>query len=345
MKLRTLASLAVSGRLSLLRSIAGFSEPFYRVSFLGVAAAEGVLAKLASGPLPLDGIAGALGLPEPLDARAREGLRAWLDVGVTLGELRSGPEGYSLRGRLARRLADPANDDGAAFFEEIATVHHALIAATPARLRRGVRFALAETPGEIPARSSRLLEPWVNEAIDRAVASTGPIRVFEVGCGSAHLLRYAASRNPELTAVGLEREPAVAAAARENVRKWGLEARIAIEEGDLRDRAPDPAFDLATLHNIVSYVPVEARVDLFRHVRGFLRPGGRVLATTGCRGGTVGFEVLNLWAAMTEGCGCLPFPADLEAQLREAGFEEVESRNLVGKFDSFYAFSGRRPLE
>ena len=40
-------------------------------------------------------------------------------------------------------------------------------------------------------------------------------------------------------------------------------------------RAAEPAFDLATLHNNIYYFPVAERVSLLRHVRGFLRPGGR----------------------------------------------------------------------
>jgi hypothetical protein len=59
------------------------------------------------------------------------------------------------------------------------------------------------------------------------------------------------------------------------------------------------------------------------HVRRFLHPGGRLLITTGARGGSAAMEVLNLWATMTEGCGALPEPAELERQLEQAAYTEV----------------------
>jgi SAM-dependent methyltransferase len=310
---------------------------YYRVSFLASCASGGLLEILAQGPLPLDRIATALGTP----AAMRDGLEAWLRFGVSLGELGAGSAGYRLRGRLARQLARPANDATTALIEEAAALHNRFIIETPCRVRDGHRFTLADVDGPLVARSSRSLEPFVCEAVDDAVPRSGPLRLFEVGCGSGAYIHHAATRNGALTALGLELDPRVAERARANIARWNLASRVAIAAGDVRTRAPDPLYDLATLHNNVNYFPVDTRVDVLRHVRAFLRPGGRLLVTIACLGNGGSFDILNLWGAMTAGCGRLPAPDELAAQIEQAGFTDVVRRSLIPG-ETFYSFMAAR---
>lgn len=337
MKLRTFWRLARSGQLGLLARINRLHRHYCRMDFLGAALRHGVLARLAPGPLSLAELAAVLA-PDPC---AREGLEAWLDYGVSLAVLERTAAGYAIRDRLARQLVEPANDPAAAMFEEATGLHHALLMDSIERLGAGRPFTLADQSGEVVARSSRLLEPLVFEAIEWAIPARGAVRLLEIGCGSSALLRHAAQRNPELMAVGLELQPAVAAMARENVAGWGLAARIAIETGDVRARAAEPAFDFATLHNNVYYFPVPERPALFAHIRAMLRPGGTLLVTTPCRGGSPAMEILNLWATVTEGCGRLPDREELERQLADAGLTRVRSRSLLPG-DRYYAFAATR---
>jgi len=333
MRLGTIVDMARSGRLALLLATSRAMRASYRTSFLAAAVESGVLVRLAGGPRPLDRLAAELGVAPAM----RDGLEAWLGLGVWLGELRRRPDGYTLRSRLARRLADPAHDAGAAMVEEAGTLHPRLILETPRRLREGRWFTLGDQNGALIARSSRILEPIVGEAVDSAVPTGGAPRLFEIGCGTGVYIRRAAERNPALTAVGLELQDAAGALAGANIARWGLAGRVAIEVGDVRARTPRPEFDLATLHNNIYYFPVAERVALLRHVRGFLRPRGRLLLTTVCLGPGVAVDILNLWGAMTTGCGRLPAPDELTTQLREAGFTSVECRSLIPR-DSFYAF-------
>jgi SAM-dependent methyltransferase len=324
MKLRTAAELLRSGQAGVLLSLSRLTPSYYRVCFLGTAAATGLLRRLASGPASLDQLAGELATPA-----GREGLEAWLDFGVSLGLLRRAQGGYALRGRLSRALADPTYDPVAALFEEIATLHHRWIAETPLRLREARPFSLDELPADLVARSSLTLEPFVREAVRDAVPVRGPVRLLEIGCGSGQHIRTAAERNPELRALGVDLAPAAVALARDNIRAWGLVDRVQIEEGDVRLHTPDGAFDLATLHNNIYYFPVERRTALLAHVRGFLRRGGRLLLTTAVRGGSPTTELLNLWGATTAGCGRLPGREELAAQLRAARFVTVRLRRLI----------------
>jgi hypothetical protein len=76
------------------------------------------------------------------------------------------------------------------------------------------------------------------------------------------------------------------------------------------------------------------------HIRRFLRPGGFLLVTTCCQGGSLGAEALNLWGAATHGAGRLPAEPELVSQLREAGYRNVKTKNLLpgDRFVAFQAF-------
>jgi len=309
--------------------------PFYQVIWLATAKRTGVLARLAGSAMRR----GEMGALHGGDATMRDAWEAWLAVGIRVGLLSFDGERYALSG-LARALSKPENDATLALVEEVATLHYRLIGETSEKLSRGELWQLADQDGELTARSSRALEAFQFDAIDRACPQAGPVRLLEIGCGEGYCMRHAAQRNPSLTALGLELQPDVAARARENVKGWGLESRIAVELSDVRAREAVAEFDIATLHNNVYYFPTQQRADVLRHVRGFLREGGRLLLTTCCRGGNAGMAVLNLWGAATVGAGRLPDVAELRRQLVDAGFRHVEVRRLIPG-DAYYAFVAR----
>jgi len=325
------------GRLSALLGAAAQLKSFYKLTYLAAAGEAGLLNRLASGPATLDALAGFYGAKR----RGREALEAWLQMGVRLQLLSLGPRGYALRA-LARKLAQPQNDPVLAMVEEVVGLHHKLITATIPKLRIGELWSLSDQDGELIARSSRVLESFQAEVIRSTFPARGALRLLEIGCGSGIYLRYAAERNLSLTAVGLELQPAVAEMARINLRDWGLENRVKIETGDIREKAPDEPFDIATLYNNIYYFPVEERVKLLGHIAGFLKPGGFLLLTTCCQGGSLGAEALNLWGAATSGAGRLAAEGELIRQLREAGYRTVKAKNLIpgDRFVSFQAFRG-----
>jgi SAM-dependent methyltransferase len=336
MRAKTLTELWRRGQLRLLLRATRLATPYYRVAWLAAASRAGLLQRLADGAVPLDRLA----LYFAPDAGDSDGLRSWLDMGVQLRELEHRNGAYALRGFLARKLADPDNDAIAAILEEVATLHHRLLLETPERLQSGRRFTLDDQDGVLIARSSRVIEPFVQEAIDDALPAHGALRLLEVGAGTGTHIRYAAGRNPQLTALGLELQPQVAELANQNLREWGLAERAAVDKGDVRERTPEAAFDLVTLHNNIYYFPVEERPALLGHLRGFLAPGGRLLLTTGCAGGGPAMQALDIWSANTDGCGRLPQVDEMEGQLREAGFRDVRSRRLMPG-ESYFGFQGR----
>jgi protein-L-isoaspartate O-methyltransferase len=337
MPLKPFFRLWLDGRLSALVGATAELKSFYKLTYLAAAGEAGLLNRLASGPATLDSLAELYAV----DDRGRDALEAWLQFGVRLRLLSLGPRGYALRA-LARKLCRPENDSVLAMVEEVVELHHKLITATIPKLRARELWSLTDQDGELIARSSRILEVFQAEIIRSTFPARGALRLLEIGCGSGIYLRYAAERNGSLTALGLELQPAVAEMARTNLRGWGLESRVKVETGDIREKVPDEPFDIATLYNNIYYFPVEDRAKLLGHIRSFLKPSGFLLVTTCCQGGSLGAEALNLWGAATCGAGRLPAEVELVGQLREAGYSTVQTKNLLpgDRFIAFQSFRG-----
>lgn len=71
------------------------------------------------------------------------------------------------------------------------------------------------------------------DALLLAAAAPPATRALDAGCGAGTALLAAAWRMPETIWVGVERDPAMAALARNNVAANGLMDRVSIDEGDV----------------------------------------------------------------------------------------------------------------
>ena len=98
--------------------------------------------------------------------------------------------------------------------------------ATPEDLLLDGRVRLRQAQGGYRAGMDAALLAAACDAPDGA-------RVLEAGCGVGGALLAAAARRPGAVFVGMERDPAAAALARENVGLNGMEARVEILAGDV----------------------------------------------------------------------------------------------------------------
>jgi 4-hydroxy-2,2'-bipyrrole-5-carbaldehyde O-methyltransferase len=340
MKFRTIIGLIASGQFYLLLRLNNIFRQSYRSSFVAAALSEGIYTLLRDKPASLDQLYQHLNGSQAGEDGSMEKLKTWLDVGVSLGELNLTSAGYGLHSQLSRQLAQPSNDGIAAMYQEVCTLHHDLITQTPARLREKRFLMWADTDGELIARSSRILEPYILEIVDSVVPEKGAIHLLEVGCGSGVYIRRACLRNPELQAVGLELQPDVADLARKNLRAWGLAERVRVDSGDIRNYTCPERFDLVTLHNNIYYFPIRERLELIRRLANFLNPGGKIVVTSACQG-FKSTMMLNLWAEMTEGAGALPQADALWDLISQAGFLSLRKIELFPG-GGFFAFVGSK---
>lgn len=332
MRLRTLLGFLSRTPFRLARSIEKTSNEFYRATFVSAGLSEGIFAVLNDGPVSPEGILKALGTGgDP------EKLRAWLDLGVSLGELERGPQGYGLKGVLSRGLSDDANDPWRAYLISRVEVFYRYILKTPAFISQGRSFDEKRSHGELFARSSRTVEPLIIRLMEDLIPGSGPFRLLEVGCGSGIYLKKACELNPDVKAVGLELQEDVAQYATDNIKGWGLDDKVSIETADVRDYSSERDFDMVTFHNLIYYFPVHERVGLLARLGGLLKPGGRLILTTLCQGDDPAIQLMNVWATMTNGCGPLPMPDQLASQLLEAGFVDVRTSKVLFTFHLFEA--------
>jgi 4-hydroxy-2,2'-bipyrrole-5-carbaldehyde O-methyltransferase len=335
MRLPTFIKLMTSGQSSLLFELLKTGNEFYRACFIAAALSRGIYDHFTEGQTSFEYLC------EKLDVSNREGLRAWLELGVSLGELKRTGNEYQIKGKVSRALLDPVNDAYKALLEEVVSYGYVYVMDTPTMLRKHEWFPFDKEPGELVARSSRVSEPFIFEAVDGVIPRQGDFQLLEVGCGSGIYIQRACTRNLQLRAVGLELQEKVAEVARRNIQRWGLENRATIEHADVRNYATPQKSDLVTLHQNIYYFPVSERENLFRHLKEYLKPGGQVLLTSACQGGSPGIQGLNIQVSMTEGMSPLPDADQLSQQLKAAGFSEVKTKRLI-PFESFWAFSAVR---
>jgi SAM-dependent methyltransferase len=302
----------------------------YRATFVSSGLAHGIYDTLVKGPSRPEEILAAMGAK----GGAKE-LEAWLDVGVSLGELQKTSRGYALKGALSTELAKESEESWRAYLEARIKVLQTYIWKAPQLIKEGKRLQLGEGYAELFAKCSLTIEPIMEEVVDYTIPKSGALSLLEVGCGSGDYIKRACARNPRLEVVGLESQESVANYAAANIREWGLDERVSVEVGDIRNYSPPRRFHIITLHNLIYYFPESERVDLLKSISGLLQESGKVAITCLCKTDEPSSSVLNLWGAMTEGCGPAPDSKNFLGQMKEAGFENVKDKKLVGSFHLF----------
>lgn len=304
------------------------AEGFIRLHFLHAAAATGLLKRLRTWT--------------ELEQRT-DALDALLDVGVALGELERDGHRYRVCGKRSALLAEERGDALAAMVEEYVTYHAAVYRDFPERLQTGQPGDYLAGKGEMVARSSRMLEPFMTEFVQQTVAGKGAITMLEIGCGSGIYLRHAAEANPQATGIGIDLQADVVRETTARLAGWGLAPRFRIVRADIRQPTPELAgpFDLITLYNNIYYFPANERIGLLRSLRGRLKPGGALALTSLFAGNTVPATNFDMVLASTLGCAPMGTIAAFTGQLHEAGFTSVTMKCLLPG-QPFYGVAAER---
>lgn len=332
MTINTLIKFIVKNPISLILRMNKTLNEFYRAGFISTAISEGIYDLLSDGPANLEDIQKNIGTG--ID---KEGLKAWLDLGVAIGELNKKNGGYSIKSAFSKKILKPANDTWKAFFQARVEIFYDYITKAPALLKQNKKFDFTHSYGELFARSSRTVEPILIDVVDKIIPSNGACRLLETGCGSGIYIKRACDRNPNLTVTGLELQKPVADFARENITIWQIDNRVTIEHIDVRQFQSDKPFDIVTFFNLIYYFPENERTNLLRNLGSLLSPGGKLILTTLCPANDPSIQLMNLWSSMTDGFGPLPDPDNVCDQLNDAGFDEIQFEKLIPAFYLFKA--------
>ena len=318
--------------LSLLFQINKTLKEFCRAGFISTALTEGIYDVLSKGPASCEDLQKAI----DTDFN-KEGLIAWLDLGVSLGELKRSQNLYSINGKFSKEILKPANDTWKSFFQARVEIFHNYIINTPSQLKKHKKFEFSQSYGELFARSSRTVEPFLLDIVDEIIPQTEKCSLLEVGCGSGIYIKRACDRNPNLNALGLELQEKVADFARGNVTVWQIADRVEIVAKDIRDYNCENKYDIITFFNLIYYFPAKERIDVIRRLKGLVRPSGQLILTTLCPINEPSIQLMNLWSSMTEGFGPLPTPEEIICLFKDAGFSKFQNKKLMPGFFLFKA--------
>ena len=132
--------------------------------------------------------------------------------------------------------------------------------------------ALAFVDTEVPLPEGQcMLAPKVEARLLQELRLTGDERVLEIGAGSGHMAALLAHRARSVTT--LEIRPALAALARENLRRVGI-ANINVREANgAVGYAAEAPYDAIVLSGSVAEIPEALLAQL--------APGGRLVAIVG----------------------------------------------------------------
>jgi precorrin-6B methylase 2 len=321
MRIRTVLKVARSGDVRARVAAVRDGQAAVRVAAVEAGLRTGALDHLRRSPDTTAGVAAAGGWTD------RDVLEALLRVLAGLGLLRE-TQG---RWQLTRRGRAVLEDDVVrATYEGFGGYHVGLYEDIEQQLRGGPGRRDVVEKGEVIARLSRAMDPFVTDALTRELEQRRPRRVLDVGCGTGTHLVHMLTAAPEASAVGIETDHDAASIARRTLTDHGLASRGVVMERDVREvlDASLGDFDLALLANVVYYLPVRERVTLLRAVAERVEPGGAVMVVTTALTDALFSRHFDLLLRTQEGEMSLPSVDELCDQLRAAGLRPAEPRRI-----------------
>jgi SAM-dependent methyltransferase len=162
--------------------------------------------------------------------------------------------------------------------------------------------------------------------------------LLEVGCGTGLLQLQLAKAFPSARCTGVDIDPTGLAAAREVVRRAGLDDRVQILEGDVAVVVPAASFDVVVMVEVLHEIAPQIRPAVVQACARALRPGGWLVIVDETYPATLaearqeefrfplqtGLEEL-MWGNI------VPTRSEQEALLRAAGFDGPIERSLFGE--------------
>jgi len=315
--IKVLRSGDVRGRLAAVRD----GRAAIRLATVAAGLHTGVLEVLAGRAATVEEVAGQVG------ATDRDLLRAFLETLVTTKVAARRGDRYELTRRGDAVLEDRMVR---ATYTAFSDFHTGLYRDLGTQLAGGPSRDDVSRQAPVIAELSEAMQPFTDALLREVVADLRPGSVLDIGCGAGRQLATLLTAAPAARGVGIELDPESADLARRHLDDHGVADRVDVLTGDARELLDtvEPV-DLALLANVVYYVPVDERVDLFRAVHGRVRPGGAVVVVSTALLDDPFSRHFDLLLRAQQGRMELPDMQMLAGQLAEAGFVPGEPRRIA----------------
>ena len=152
-------------------------------------------------------------------------------------------------------------------------------------------------------------------------------RVLDFACGTGIVTLEEAPHVKYIRAIDISDE--MAAKAKQKMIDHGV-TNVEVTQTDLFDPCLEPdSFDVVTAFNVLCYV--ENSDAVLARIKSLLKPGGRFLSATDCRGEKLTKVGVKKW--FKSHTGSMPYVAfykmkELERRIADAGFTVLERENL-----------------
>ena len=149
-----------------------------------------------------------------------------------------------------------------------------------------------------------------------------PSEIAELGCGGGKNIRDLLEKYPSSHVVGLDYSPLSLQKARERNSDMIASGRCEVVEGNVSEMPfDDGRFDLATAFETIYFWPGLSRC--FAEVRRILREGGHFVIVSE----SDGKDKPSLWFKSIIEAMNTYTPEEIEAALKEAGFNEIHTEH------------------
>jgi SAM-dependent methyltransferase len=223
-----------------------------------------------------------------------------------------------------------------ASYEVFAGFHTGLYREMPQLLAGGAARRDVTEQGARIARISAAFEPFVLDVLARTVIEQRPRRVLDIGCGAGLQLAAMLDAAPDAEGTGIDSDAGAAELAQRTLVDRGLAHRGHVLHAELRDLLDEGAtgrlggrFDLILLANVIYYLPVGERVQLFRDIAALLAPGGTALVISTAATPHLVSRHFDLLLRAQEGEMELPDVDTLVGQLTSAGLTPGPPRRIA----------------
>jgi protein-L-isoaspartate O-methyltransferase len=292
------------------------SRSLVRTLFLSSLARTEPLACALRTPVTLDDLSAAV------SASRSDRLRAWLDVGVAVGELRHRDETWVAKGTRAKAITR-GDRLLCAHYRSMLEYQAGPYEELSGLLQGGGRSDLSNSAQTI-AEVSLAAAPFIGPYLADAVAAVRPTRALDVGCGTGVYMRVMLDADPALSVDGIDLAADVVAETQAQLARDGYSSRVTVTAADVRNWSPAEPYDVVTLINNIYYFPAQERVALCLKLREMLTDGGSLVVVSFRRPGSIAATHLHFMLVSQHGEAALPERGDIERDVSAAGFTIVE---------------------